>query len=340
MAESLNAAKYQGTLKLIPFISPSNDHETRSICSKTSDSSIHTGLSGEEVSQFYDSVVSTPSNQELKKPSTRKSIKCKKPPPITNVVKLSPDSILRFSQEGNIKQIEKCVSVGHSVDQQDSYGWTPLMCATCEGHTDAVAYLLKQGANPNIKCKSGMRPLDIALKANNNIIVRLLQSGVSSDETASCSTVEQSSEEKYCDSCKVYYKVSTNTHERSIAHLFNTKKTKLSTFYHIPENNKGFQIMLKKGWDKNKGLGPTNAEGRKFPIKTVLKKDRACIGKHKEVAKVTHFSANDKAAVKSQKPLTYRTVREKTLKKWQRKKMEEVSRQKEINFRRQFNCDF
>lgn len=333
MAESFNAANHQGTLKLIPFVSPSEDNVKDSI---TSDSSIETGLSGEEVSQFYNSVISAPSSQVLKKHSAPKS---KKAISVPTGVKLSSDSIFRFAQEGNIEQIKKCVAAGYSVDQQDAYGWTPLMCATCEGHSEIVAYLLKQGADPDIKCKSGMTPLDIALKIKNNIIIQLLESGTTIDESPSCSTTEQSTEEKYCDSCKVHYKVPLIAHERSIAHLFNVKKTKLSTYYHIPESNKGFQIMLKSGWDKNKGLG-MNAEGRKFPIKTVLKKDRAGIGKHKEVAKVTHFNAHDNAAVKATKHISIRAVREKTLKKWQRKKVDEISRQREINFRRQFNCDF
>lgn len=334
MAESFNAANHQGTLQLIPFVSPSEDN----VKDSTSNSSIETGLSGEEVSQFYNSVISAPSSQVLRK-QKHSALKSKKAPSVPNGVKLSSDSIFRFAQEGNIDQIKKCVAAGYSVDQQDAYGWTPLMCATCEGHSEIVSYLLKQSANPDIKCKSGMTPLDIAMKIKNNIIIELLQSGTTIDESPSCSTTELSTEEKYCDSCKVHYKVPIIAHERSIAHLFNAKKTKLSTYYHIPENNKGFQIMLKSGWDKNKGLG-MNAEGRKFPIKTVLKKDRACIGKHKEVAKVTHFNAHDNAAVKAPKNISIRTVREKTLKKWQRKKVDEISRQREINFRRQFNCDF
>ncbi|GBN97696.1 hypothetical protein AVEN_80732-1, partial [Araneus ventricosus] len=106
--------------------------------------------------------------------------------------------------------------------------------------------------------------------------------------------------EKFCSDCKVSYKTSSIVHERSIAHLLVKSKSDLSTFYHIPENNKGFQIMLKSGWDKNKGLGP-NADGRKFPIKTVFKQDRSCIGKNKEVPKVTHFNANDETAVETKK---------------------------------------
>ena len=49
------------------------------------------------------------------------------------------------------------------------------------------------------------------------------------------------------------------------------------------------------------GLGPEGT-GRKFPVKTVLKKDRLGLGsKQKSKARITHFSPKDLAAVATNK---------------------------------------
>lgn len=49
------------------------------------------------------------------------------------------------------------------------------------------------------------------------------------------------------------------------------------------------------------GLGPEGI-GRKFPVKTVLKRDRLGLGsKESKQARVTHFGPNDHSAVKRRK---------------------------------------
>ncbi|XP_055948016.1 G patch domain and ankyrin repeat-containing protein 1 homolog [Argiope bruennichi] len=331
-------------LKLIPFVLPS-DQKSNGVVKQQS--SFDTGLSGSEVSQFYESVVSSSSCQKPTKKTVNSSKgreclkKLKKSNNISQGSNIKADSIFLYAQQGNITGLKQCIENGLSINQQDAYGWTPLMCAACEGHFSVVEYLLKAGANPDIRCKYGMTVIDIARKAKNDTIIKLLQNGIdsSSKESSPKTHTYESEVEKFCSDCKASYKTSTIIHERSIAHLIMKNKYDLSTFYHIPENNKGFQIMLKSGWDKNKGLGP-NADGRKFPIKTVLKKDRSCIGKNKEVPKVTHFDANDETAVKTEKFNPVRVVREKTLKKWERKKLDAKNRQREIDFRRSFNTDF
>ncbi|GIY93589.1 g patch domain and ankyrin repeat-containing protein 1 homolog [Caerostris extrusa] len=254
---------------------------------------------------------------------------------------VSPSEEKIEESRGNIEEIKKYVEYGGSIDQQDAHGWTPIMCAACEGHISIVEYLFKLGADLNIRCKYGMTVMDIAMKAKHDAILKLLQDGINYYEMKSNVTTDNKPEtiEKFCKNCKTSYTMSQEAHEHSIAHLLVTKKPGDSTFYHIPENNKGFQIMLKSGWDKNKGLG-VNADGRKFPIKTILKKDRSCIGKKKEVPKVTHFVAHDETSVTSRKHNPVKMVRERTLKKWERKKLEERNRRWEIKFRQSFNCDF
>jgi len=54
------------------------------------------------------------------------------------------------------------------------------------------------------------------------------------------------------------------------------------------------------GWDETSGLGPTG-KGQKYPVKTVLKRDRCGLGctASSSKARVTHFAANDNDAVKT-----------------------------------------
>ena len=53
-------------------------------------------------------------------------------------------------------------------------------------------------------------------------------------------------------------------------------------------------MMVDQGWDRDRGLGHEGREGKKFPVKTVLKRDRLGLG-HGETgkAKVTHFGPGD-----------------------------------------------
>uniref|UniRef100_A0A8D8M113 G patch domain and ankyrin repeat-containing protein 1 homolog n=2 Tax=Cacopsylla melanoneura TaxID=428564 RepID=A0A8D8M113_9HEMI len=51
--------------------------------------------------------------------------------------------------------------------------------------------------------------------------------------------------------------------------------------YGIPEENIGFQLLLKSGWTKQSGLGKSKS-GIRAPIKTKMKNDRKGIGKKKK----------------------------------------------------------
>lgn len=318
--------------KFIPFVSSSAEVESSKEAIQKSD--VCGQLSGLEASQFYEEIISIPSTSITfnSKVHVKKENKIRKR---NRISENSKHSIFFHAQNGNIEGIEYFLSENCSIDIQDMYGWTVLMCATFEGHYDLVKYLLKKGAKVDIKNKQGLSALDIAFKQKNDALIDLLQNGCIQEESV---TKCEAEEVKFCELCNISYVESVSMHEKSIAHLFSTSNGSTSTYYHIPENNKGFQIMLKKGWDKNKGLGP-EAKGRKFPVKTILKTDRTCIGAKKEVAKVTHFGANDYDSVKKSIQPTLNLKKERKLKKSERKKLEQKNRALEINFRRQFHME-
>ncbi|GBO33742.1 hypothetical protein AVEN_156138-1, partial [Araneus ventricosus] len=198
-------------LKLIPFVTPSEERRNDVINLK---SSLVTGLSGSEVSKFYESVVSTLSEQKPTKRAVsiskeREGLKKrKKPTDLTQNSNIKSDSIFLYAQQGDIRRLKQCVESGLSVNQQDAYGWTPVMCAACEGHFSAVEYLLKVGANLDIKCKYGMTVRDIAMKTKNGAIINLLENGVdsSSKKSSPKTQTDESEAEKFCSDCKVSYK--------------------------------------------------------------------------------------------------------------------------------------
>lgn len=51
-----------------------------------------------------------------------------------------------------------------NMDVQDEYGWTALHYASREGQLEAVQFLLKKGANIEIKNNKGETPFDIVKK--------------------------------------------------------------------------------------------------------------------------------------------------------------------------------
>ncbi|CAK4695308.1 hypothetical protein LEN26_001155 [Aphanomyces euteiches] len=55
----------------------------------------------------------------------------------------------------------------------------------------------------------------------------------------------------------------------------------------IPTTNKGYKMLESMGWKAGEGLGTDN-QGRKEPVATFLKRDRAGLGKKRLVMRVTH----------------------------------------------------
>lgn len=215
--------------------------------------------------------------------------------------------LLLYSQNGEIEPLKKLVRCEQFIDLnfQDQYGWTALMCASVGKHKHVVKYLLANGADKKIVNKAGKTAADLcedihAYSLRDTIFLYSAHERSVDKPTSSFYTSENI--EFFCEICKTSFKETTEkSHLSSTVHLFNLKlKPKTDTFM-IPETNIGYRLMKRSGWDGEAGLGPEGA-GQKFPVKTMLKKDRACIGAKKPAsseAKITHFGPNDTRAVQS-----------------------------------------
>lgn len=181
----------------------------------------------------------------------------------------------------------------------DQYGWTALMMAACEGFIDICCLLIELGADVTLTdCKGNTAELLAEIKGHNHVVA-LLQSAnvteISSDDD------EDMLEPFDCETCSERITESSKRkHEASTLHQFNLSRQgerPQIAAYGIPVHNKGYQLMLKQGWDNNRGLGP-HQSGRQYPIKTVLRKERQGLGMKQTLPRVSHFGPNDPAAIK------------------------------------------
>lgn len=136
---------------------------------------------------------------------------------------------------------------------------------------------------------------------------------------------------RFCTACKCSY--SSDTHFTSISHLLSTKIPKTDAGYSIPQWNRGYKLLKMTGWDEFEGLGK-NSEGRRYPVRTVLKRDRQGFGLAAGAPKVTHFEAHDPRAIESVKKVTQKELKFNQTREWLREK------QKEIEFRLLFRDEY
>lgn len=251
---------------------------------------------------------------------------------------------LRYAQEGKLRPIQELLS-GHKVDINvcDQFCWTALMCASHSGQLHIVKFLLEKGAIWKA-CKdlNGRTALDLARLSKNFDVVDYLLTYNDIARTRQKNTFKNEIWVKsWCSICEEEFSDSRKVHQGSTVHLFNTQRKPQRTFYYIPEKNVGYQIMLKSGWNEDQGLGPEGI-GRKFPIKTVLKRDRLGLGsKGSQEAKVTHFGPNDSHAVKRRKVKNEKQSSCKPRKTSRRERLtkEEKERSWERNMRIYMNSD-
>ncbi|KAJ8678815.1 hypothetical protein QAD02_014602 [Eretmocerus hayati] len=222
----------------------------------------------------------------------------------------SINTLLQAIEMGNLKFVQDNCDP-NNVDNCDQFGWTPLMCAAYAGNFDIVDFLIKLGAKTKTKDKAGLTALELATKKNHLQIMNLLKDKFykkKKESSVQCKKPTQlprdsessSCEGFHCDMCKMFFKESSKErHESSTLHIFNSSPNLRNIFYGIPKQNRGYQMLLSNGWNEEVGLGPTG-EGQKYPVKTVLKRDRKGLGQAKnDIPRVTHFEPRDKNAVRS-----------------------------------------
>jgi hypothetical protein len=255
-------------------------------------------LTGHEAKCIYEGIVGSDFYPGHKPTSTGRSTK-------TNVCVKSVEPCLRIktyqdkerlvnalmkeAQRNNVAEVSVLVLQCNSVNVTDQYGWTALMSAACAGALEVVKFLISCGADISLRDKSGNTCLSLARRYSHLAVVQAITEGHRQTEAES-QPPKTGHVEFYCESCKQsFHSTSREQHATSTVHLLSSRpQVVVPTIYSIPTSNKGYQILLKRGWDREKGLGP-DGSGHKFPLKTVLKCDRKGLGGDTlEKARVTH----------------------------------------------------
>ncbi len=119
----------------------------------------------------------TPGKKERKKQSKPIQKKYTNNPSLDNALILAASS-------NSLAEVKKLIEAGADVNNaKNEHNATPLFMASHQKYTEIVNYLLKKGADPNIKIKLGATPLFVAVQDNPDIeiVESLLNSGADPD---------------------------------------------------------------------------------------------------------------------------------------------------------------
>ncbi|XP_047992359.1 G patch domain and ankyrin repeat-containing protein 1 homolog [Leguminivora glycinivorella] len=300
------------------FVRPTSPTEELVISKKKFQ--INTSISGEEARTLYLEEVDKANNVQPSSSkdnaitSSRRRASKRKCDPISN-----KDLFIAVQNNDIDTTIEALDSSPDKINIMDDFGWSLLMIACQANSIDTVKELLKRGVDTTVRDKAGNSAQSLVIQNKNLTIADILISHKHKREKEMKIKVQSKTKVKlkefHCSLCNQVYQ-DEQEHLSSTVHNINASRgKKIPTNYAIPQTNKGYQIMLKTGWDRDSGLGPEGT-GKKYPIKAVQKKDRKGLGN-----------------VKKEEPKED-TVKHKTRKSLVREY--ESNKKMEINFRREF----
>lgn len=272
---------------------------------------------GNAARQFYEQILSTQtqssSNAHCSSSNTTGRIRTIHQLPhrikcYRKTIPFNHSQYFRAAINDNVSLLEAINFIGNDMNTTDQYGWSALMMASCEGSLHSVKFLLNEQVDTTISDVKGNTALSLATAKNHTQIVALLVAKMShtippaedkADIIASATIVEPF----YCAQCKQSFNsASTKEHRSSTVHLFNEQnRFRHAQRYGIPDSNVGFKMMLAQGWNREDGLGPRH-DGKLFPVKTTIRKGHTGLGCKQEPARITHFSAFDRSAIKWRHP--------------------------------------
>lgn len=218
-------------------------------------------------------------------------------------------NFFKAAQNNDIQTLNKMFLNSLNVNVTDEFGWTALMMVSYEGYLDIVKLLIRSGAEIDVEDRQKNTAITLATKRDHSNVVTFLEKtlklrkseivNLSSDEDEALK--QEQPIQIHCDECQINYEKSKEKeHLSSTLHRFyETKSHKFNRHFGIAESNVGFQMMLRQGWNRDSGLG-AEQNGVMYPIKTILRKSRSGLGvRQPRTAKVTHFKAFDRDAIKA-----------------------------------------
>lgn len=251
---------------------------------------VQSALSGEEAKKLYleevqDIKESFPTSSDVY--LTTEDNRIRVTPKTRDIDNLSNNDLFLSAQNNDVNTLRLILDKNpDKINAVDDYGWSLLMIACQANSTETVKELLKRKIDMYIRDKAGNSAQSLVIKSKNLVLADLL---LSHRSVHTAKLVRKSKHKKNilnkeqfaCEVCNKTFP-DKEDHLSSTIHNINASKgRKLPTNYVIPESNRGYQIMLRVGWDKESGLGP-DGMGHKYPIRTVQKKDRKGLGMEKK----------------------------------------------------------
>ncbi|XP_061685045.1 G patch domain and ankyrin repeat-containing protein 1 [Syngnathoides biaculeatus] len=211
-------------------------------------------------------------------------------------LELQGHKLLRCAQDGDLAGLKDLLSKGVDINFQDTFFWTGVMCASWSGQRAAVRLLLDGGAAwVGVVDTQGRDARDLASEAGHWDVLEELESYGRSPPRP---TNTSSAQPQHCQVCGVDYTSGLSSHASSTLHQFNVKRPPPAPDYCLPPSANSYKMMLSCGWRPGAGLGP-GGRGLRGPVATVLKRDQKGLGYGETAAaRVTHFKAGDRDAVK------------------------------------------
>ncbi|CAJ0586994.1 unnamed protein product, partial [Mesorhabditis spiculigera] len=349
MSEEVHKPRLRG-LALIPdskritFVLPVNKSSASTIAEERQTKEVAEKLTGAEARGFYESLLEEtedikPSTSAFKIPAVPNrrpkriagsSVQTVRNPE-RNFTERDIHLFLRTAEEGNTEEVKRFLESGAPIDCTDGYGWTALMCASFAGHIETAKLLFNYGADLSARNSQHQSAFDLAASKKRRDILKLL---IGIEENVAREK-QQKKTVGYCQVCKSEYQGSEVDHLTKTSHLLNVGETgDRHPGYGIPETNVGYKLMKRNGWDEFRGLG-REEEGKRFPIRTILKRDRSGLGTGKDKPRVTHFRPHDTRAVAN--------VKERKVEKMTRRdiaKKHQKEKEFDLQFRESFRYDF
>lgn len=261
----------------------------------------------ESASLVYNEILQMPSTSSHQKVQEKPKYRKKRVKIVKQ--KFDKESLFKLALADDAGAIQKHFekSLDFDVNATDAFGWTALMMAACEGSVSVFQLLLDLGADLSIADKKGNNAESLAKKKGFDQIVDVAEEF---QKQYNCIEISDDEDEPpddgtlFCADCGIEIAKSTSkSHATSTVHLFSCKfkgNTNIKSFG-IARSNLGYQMMRRTGWDGNSALG-ARANGKLYPIRTVLRKTRTGLGIEQSSAKVTHFKAYDSKAVHFRPP--------------------------------------
>ena len=303
---------------------------------------------GDSIREFYVNVISEESNKKidnLSPPTTTtttilnvvKEIKpVKKLEKTSDNIKKFEKEFLKASQNNDIKIVEMYIKEGFDINVLDSFKWSALMKAVASRNVHIVRLLLENRADVTLEDNSGNNAYKLAVRMKDEEIKNLIiNRALSNDDDDDDIEETEDKSLEYCQICETeYFKAKEKSHVTSIVHLINENKGEKRTNlvnYTLKNSNRGYQMLVKSGWNEVTGLG-SNEQGRIYPIKATKKDDRYGFGldkKNKKASKSNNLFSRLNESKKGSKSV-FKSVKD------FRKSNEKLNRF-EKNFREYFN---